>query len=134
MLKTSSLITLIALPLLTASNQSPQPVARTQDILTTKNVDNTLTADEKSKGWKLLFDGKTTNGWRGFKQQAAPAGWQIVDGALTRVGAGGDVMTADKYGSFELQLEWKVAPGGNSGIMFHVTEDEAETYHTGPEF
>ena len=133
MLKTSSLIALMALPLLTASNQTTQPATRTQDIQTTKNVENTLTADERAKGWRLLFDGKSTSGWRGFKQQAPPAGWQVVDGALTRVGSGGDLMTVDQFGSFELQLEWKIAPGGNSGIMFHVSEDEAEAYHTGPE-
>ena len=133
MLKTSSLIALMAWPLLTASNQTPQPAMRTQDIQTTKNVENTLTAEEKATGWRLLFDGKSTSGWRGFKQQAPPAGWQVVDGALTRVGSGGDLMTVDQFGSFELQLEWKIAPGGNSGIMFHVSEDEAETYYTGPE-
>jgi hypothetical protein len=120
--------------LATVPNQAAQPAVRTQDILTTKNVENTLTAEERAKGWRLLFDGKTTSGWRGFKQQAAPAGWQIVDGALTRAGEGGDLMTVDQFGSFDLQLEWKIAPGGNSGIMFHVSEDAEETYHTGPEF
>ena len=113
-----------------AAQQQP----RGQDLITPKFVENTLTSEEKASGWKLLFDGKTTNGWRGFKQQAAPMGWQAVDGALTRVGGGGDLLTIDQYASFELQLEWKVPPGGNSGIMFRVTENAAETYHTGPEF
>jgi hypothetical protein len=134
MLKTTSLTALLGVALAAGANQTVQPAVRTQDILTTKNVENTLTADEKAKGWKLLFDGKTTNGWRGFKQQTPPQGWQVVDGALTRVGTGGDIMTADKYGSFEMQAEWKVAPGGNSGIMFHVSEEADETYYTGPEF
>jgi hypothetical protein len=134
MLKTISLTALLGTALAAAATQTVQPAVRTQDILTTKNVENRLTAEEQAKGWKLLFDGKTTSGWRGFKQQAAPAGWQVVDGALTRVGVGGDIMTADKFGSFELQLEWKVAPGGNSGIMFHVSEEAEETYYTGPEF
>ena len=134
MLKTISLTALLGVALAAGVRQTVQPAVRTQDILTTKNVENRLTADEQAKGWKLLFDGKTTNGWRGFKQQAAPQGWQIVDGALTRVGTGGDIMTADKFGSFELQLEWKLAPGGNSGIMFHVSEDAEAAYYTGPEF
>jgi hypothetical protein len=108
--------------------------AATQDTAAHKSVDNALTSEERAKGWKLLFDGKTTDGWRGFKQKTAPASWGVVDGALTRVGDGGDLMTVEQYGSFELQLEWKVPPGGNSGVMFHVTENAAETYHTGPEF
>ncbi|HET7039159.1 MAG TPA: DUF1080 domain-containing protein [Gemmatimonadales bacterium] len=83
--------------------------------------------------WRPLFDGVSTSGWRGFKQAAAPPGWQVVDSALTWVGGGGDLMTEDQFGNFELELEWKVAPGGNSGILFRVTEEAQETYHTGPE-
>jgi hypothetical protein len=94
---------------------------------------NTLTAEEIEDGWRLLFDGRTTAGWRGFKSQSVPDGWDVVDGALTRVGGGGDLMTSDQFEDFELALEWKLAEGGNSGIMFRVTEDADETYHTGPE-
>ena len=54
-------------------------------------------------GWKLLFDGKTTAGWRGFKKDSMPSGWQVVDGALTRVASAGDIMTRDKYANFELR-------------------------------
>src|SRR2546430_6587673 len=57
---------------------------------------NTLTAAERSAGWRLLFDGKTTAGWRGYKQDSVPPGWQVVDGALTRVNSGGDIMTRNK--------------------------------------
>jgi len=81
-----------------------------------------------------LFDGKTTAGWRGFKQQSCPAGWQVVDGALTRVGEGGDLVSLEQYQDFELELEWQIAPGGNSGLMFHVTEDHDYPWETGPEF
>jgi hypothetical protein len=80
-----------------------------------------------------LFDGVTTDGWRGFRQTEVPAGWQVVDSALTRVGEGGDLVTEEQFENFELALEWKVAEGGNSGIMFRVTEDAEWTYHTGPE-
>jgi hypothetical protein len=93
---------------------------------------NMLTADEKAAGWRLLFDGTTLNGWRGFKAPA-PAGWAAADGALVRTGPGGDLMTADQFGDFELQLEWKVGPAGNSGIMFRVTADTKFPYETGPE-
>jgi hypothetical protein len=83
--------------------------------------------------WRTLFDGGSLEGWRGFKKDSVPAGWQVVDGALTRVGKAGDLITQDEFGDFELTLEWKVAEGGNSGIMYRVTEDAGETYESGPE-
>src|SRR5262245_51327407 len=58
---------------------------------------NTLTAKERSEGWRLLFDGTSTNGWRGYRQQTIPAGWQAVDQALTRVGAATDIVTVDQF-------------------------------------
>ncbi|MBW1881614.1 MAG: DUF1080 domain-containing protein [Deltaproteobacteria bacterium] len=94
---------------------------------------NTLTSQEAQAGWRLLFDGATLDGWRGFRQERAPDGWKVVDGALTRVGAGGDIITAAQFDDFELTLEWKVAPGGNSGVFFRVTEEGDRTYHSGPE-
>ena len=94
---------------------------------------NTLTAEERAQGWRLLFDGETLSGWRGFRKETAPEGWRAVDGAVTRVGPGGDLITVDQFADFELALEWKIAPGGNSGIMFRVVEDEQQTYFSGPE-
>lgn len=82
---------------------------------------------------RMLFDGRSTEAWRAYRGEALPAGWQVVDGALTRVAAGGDIITKDQFGNFELTLDWQVAAGGNSGIMYHVTEEAAETYMTGPE-
>ncbi len=94
---------------------------------------NTLTPAERAAGWRLLFDGKTTVGWRGFKLDAMPAGWQVVDGALTRVARGGDVVTREQFRDFELSLEWNVAPGGNSGIFYRASEDDEAIYWTAPE-
>lgn len=85
-------------------------------------------------GWRPLFDGKTTNGWRGYRQQAMPEGWTVVDGTLTRSGKGGDIVTVDQFGDFELALEWKIAPGGNSGIFYRVTEDDPVMWHSAPEY
>ncbi|MGQ0640097.1 MAG: 3-keto-disaccharide hydrolase [Gemmatimonadaceae bacterium] len=98
-------------------------------------VDDSPEANSNSAqaGWTVLFDGNSTSAWRGFKQQELPSGWQIVDAALTRVGGGGDIITRDQFGDFELELEWKLAPKGNSGIMFRVTEGDSNTYRTGPE-
>jgi len=94
---------------------------------------NRLSASEVQEGWTLLFDGATTRGWRGYRRADMPAGWQVEDGALTRVAEAGDIITEGMFGDFELALEWKVAPGGNSGIFFRVTEEGEYSYHTGPE-
>jgi len=94
---------------------------------------NTLTAAERSAGWRLLFDGKTTAGWRGFLQDSVPSGWQVVDGALTRVASGGDILTRDKFRNFELTLEWNIAAGGNSGIFYRGSEDDDAVYWNAPE-
>lgn len=94
---------------------------------------NSLTATEQQGGWMLLFDGKSTAGWRGYQKPAMPDGWTVVDGALTRTGEGGDIITTGQYTSFELALEWKLWPGGNSGLMYRVTEAEEWSYRTGPE-
>ncbi len=94
-----------------------------------------LTAEEQRAGWRLLFDGRTAAGWRGFKSSTLPPGWQAIDGALTRVAETGDIVTDDQFQDFELTLEWKVAPGGNSGIFFRVGEapDLEWVWQTGPE-
>src|ERR671912_632672 len=70
---------------------------------------NMLTTAETNDGWKLLFDGKTTTGWRGWKQESAPDGWKAVDGALTRVAKAGDLITIDQYASFEFAFDWRIA-------------------------
>lgn len=97
---------------------------------------NTLTEDEQKQGFQLIFDGKTTNGFRGFRQQAMPSIWQVVDGELRRMPGnyGGDIVTTEQFDNFELRLEWKVAPGGNSGIFYRVSEDQEVVWYTGPEY
>jgi hypothetical protein len=90
----------------------------------------------KKGKWKVLFDGKSTDAWRGFKQDSFPDKAWKVEGDTLRSLVGGqsrDLITREKYQDFELELEWKVAPGGNSGIIYLVSEDFDETYHTGPE-
>jgi hypothetical protein len=95
---------------------------------------NTLTEQEKKEGWKLLFDGKTTNGWRNYKKTEVAPGWQVKNGELTRADKGaGDIITNDKFTAFELILEYKITKGGNSGLMFHVTEEGGTPWQTGPE-
>jgi hypothetical protein len=94
------------------------------------------TSDSSEPGWRVLFDGRTADQWRAYRGDRLPAGWQVVDGALTRVAAGGDLVTREEFEDFELALEWKVEPGGNSGIMYRVAEaPELEaTWQSGPEY
>lgn len=94
---------------------------------------NALTPDERAQGWRLLFDGRSTTGWRGYKRSDMPSGWTVVDSALTRTGDGGDIVSIDQFGNFELAIDWKVAPAANSGIMYRVAEGPDEAYMSGPE-
>jgi hypothetical protein len=97
------------------------------------------TAMAAEGGWTTLFDGKSTQGWRCYNRTDVPASaWTIDNGTLHAVPGAKercDLITRDKYRDFELELEWKVAPGGNSGIFYHVVELPApsEAYHSGPE-
>lgn len=100
---------------------------------------NTLSKEEKKAGWKLLFDGKTTKGWHTYLKKEAGAKWQVKDGAIvfdpTLSTGGGDLVTDGIYENYELNLEWKISKGGNSGIIFDIQEDPkyGATYLTGPE-
>ena len=95
---------------------------------------NQLTAREQQDGWKLLFDGKTTNGWRNYRKQTIGPGWTVVDGILTRSGENaGDIVTVEQYRNFDFMLDWKVAEGGNSGVMYRSTEEGDYPWQSGPE-
>ena len=105
-----------------------------------KTPENTLSETEKAEGWQLLFDGKSTDGWRGFKQDKFPdKGWHVLDGNLMieysgtgEQGFAGDIITEKTFKNFDLKLEWKQSRGGNSGILIYVTETEDYdvTWHT----
>lgn len=79
------------------------------------------------------FQALPLSAWRGYKSDTLPAGWREVDGAITRVAAGGDIVTRDTFANFELRLEWNVSAGGNSGIMYRVADGLDATYMSGPE-
>jgi hypothetical protein len=96
---------------------------------------NTLTAAEKAAEWKLLFDGRSLEGWRGYKTEAVGEGWKVQDGALVLTAAkAGDLVTVAEFGDFELALEWKISSGGNSGVIYRVGLGESASYRTGPEY
>ena len=94
---------------------------------------NQLTDAEKAQGWQLLFDGKTSDGWRGYNKTNFPAAWMVGDGTLhcrseaSRGEAGkadgGDIVWSKQlFSDFDLRLEWKIAEGGNSGIFYLARE------------
>lgn len=102
--------------------------------------DNTLSKQEKKEGWKLLFDGKDMNGWRPYKNKPTNS-WEVVNGELHCKGSltdksdkRSDLITTDQFENFELTIEWKISKAGNSGIMYHVTEDYDAAYLSGPEY
>jgi hypothetical protein len=97
-----------------------------------------LSDEERAKGWKLLFDGKSTDGWRKYKGKGVPEKWKVVEGALVfdprASGGGGDIVTVEQFDNFELSLEWRISPRGNSGVMYRVTEEADAPYGSGPEY
>lgn len=103
-------------------------------------TDNQLTEAEKQEGWELLFDGKTMNGWRMYQNKPADA-WGVKDGMIYCKGSEtdksdlrADIVTADQFENYEIMIDWKISPQGNSGIMYHVSEAYDAAYLSGPEY
>jgi hypothetical protein len=93
-------------------------------------------SETKKSNWIVLFDGKSTDAWRAFNGDTFPEkSWKVENGSLATIVGGGldSLVTKEKFESFELQLEWKISPGGNSGIMYHVAENFKQPWNTGPE-
>ncbi len=109
----------------------------TMSFMSDKQKDNTLSEKEKKEGWILLFDGKTMNGWRTYKNQQTDD-WDVKNGELYCKMEGAtkraDMITNETYENFELQIDWKIAPKENSGIIYMVTEENGATYESGPEY
>jgi hypothetical protein len=103
---------------------------------------NELTEAEKAAGWRLLFDGSTTKGWRGFQRTDVPTnGWVVADGCLKRIAKSCDLMTEETFLDFELTWEWKISKKGNSGVKYLVDEKRLDkkngkvsTYPLGNEY
>ena len=95
-------------------------------------------ASAAADDWKVLFDGKSTDAWRGYSRDTFPAGCWVIEGDTLKTVSGGkqpcDLVTREPYRDFELELEYKLTPGGNSGVLYRVTELPGEpSWHSGPE-
>jgi type 1 glutamine amidotransferase len=98
---------------------------------------NWLSAEEREAGFRLLFDGQSTVGWRGYRQEAFPKeGWSIDRGALCCAagGKGGDLVAETAFEDFELRFDWAVSKAANSGVIYRVVESEKASYMSGPEY
>ena len=109
-------------------------------VLSCEQKPNTLTSKEKADGWVLLFDGQTMNGWRDFNGTSLTGPWEVQDGTIWTDGEGDDgngyIVTDREYANFDLKWEWKIARGGNSGMIYHAVEGPQYKvpYVTGPEY
>ncbi len=88
----------------------------------------------ESREWRSLFDGVSMAEWRGYESERVPEGWSVVDGEITKRGDVGDLMTRQQFANFELELEWKIGPRGNSGIFYRATHDYDHIYWSAPEY
>ena len=145
MKKVLSSLCLLTLFIACNNNGGNKTVAADSGTTTIVPTLDTLTAQEKTDGWQMLFDGQSTTGWHKYGGEPVGPAWKVIDGALyldttSKVGdniiGGGDIVTNDDYENFDLKYQWKISPKGNSGVMFNVYEDTIkykEPYETGPE-
>lgn len=115
----------------TAAACSAQPEQQ-QDLAGVEPM-NQLTPQERQAGWRLLFNGQTTDGWRGYGREDMPDGWRVESGLLVRGAGGGDIITTEQFEDFELALDWKVGPAGNSGVFYRAVETDDPIYFSAPE-
>src|SRR5262245_40675963 len=104
-------------------------------LLAAVSVMPLLAQTTKNAGaWKVLFDGKSAAAWRGYKAAELPAGREIADGTLLKRTVTEDIVTRDQFGDFELELEWRISEGGNSGIFYRGSEEFERVYWSAPEY
>jgi hypothetical protein len=102
------------------------------------HLDNQLTTNQKSEGWKLLFNGQNMDGWKTYQNKENDS-WEVVGGTLHCKPSGAarkraDIRTVDQYSDFDLVFDWKIAPKNNSGVIYRSTEEFSKAYYSGPEY
>jgi len=139
-----SAVAILSMVLLSCTSQKESTVAETSEG-EVSDTPNSLTAQQAADGWQLLFDGETLKGWKRFNRDTIGPLWSVRDGAILCDGKGlgegsgamgGSLITTAEFDNFELVVDYKLSPGGNSGILYHVIEDPKYKYdyETGPEF
>jgi hypothetical protein len=94
----------------------------------------TAVKKKKEVGFANLFEGDKDKTWVGYGKDTWPEGWELSEGVLHRKTGGGDLQTVEEFGDFDLRFGWKIAPGGNSGVMYRVSREKGPAYETGPEY
>jgi hypothetical protein len=132
-----ALLSIIAINGCGLRSESKSSEAEEVDSKPTSSKINSLTEEEKKAGWKLLFDGRTFDGWRSLGRETIPENlWEIDEESIHKINTGdvaslpdgrpaegGDLITVEKFDNFELSFEWKVEPGGNTGLKYNVSEE-----------
>jgi hypothetical protein len=123
-----------------AACNSSSTNSSTTDTTATKDTTAAMQPTATDTGWTSLFDGTTLNGWHTFGLTSVSAKWSVDSGTIhfnpATKGDDGDLVSNDSFANFDLKIDWKIAKGGNSGILFYVQDDKAkyeDTYKTGPE-
>jgi len=135
-MRTSAILTvaILSLPVAFAGCDVYQSMGNAPEKESPISGPNTLTTAEQQAGWQLLFDGKDAGmNFRAFRGTALPKEWAVEDGSIVLRGKGGDIVTKDEYSDFEFSIDWKITPGGNSGIFWHASEEFGAPWETGPE-
>jgi hypothetical protein len=121
----------------TGSNTAAQPSASpgvSDGAQGWSGAPNTLTAQERAAGWRLLFDGTSAGRWRAYRGTALGGDWRIADGTLMKTRPTDDIVYDQPFGDFELVMDWKVSPGGNAGLFYRGSEEMEKIYFTAPEY
>ena len=140
MKKLSALVifSLVTMPFISGCKEKNETVKETTETTENKTMDK----NDDSKDWIVLFDGTSSDGWRGYKKDHFPEAWKIEDGSIRCIGSGrgeagnkdgGDIIYDKKFKNFTLSLEWKISEGGNSGIFYLGQEDLDYIWKTAPE-
>ncbi|MDG3582392.1 MULTISPECIES: 3-keto-disaccharide hydrolase [Galbibacter] len=131
----------IALIMAYASISCKSKEKENTDSSTVEEVKEVAIHERKEGDWQYIFDGTSTDGWRGYNAETLPEGWVLEGDMLKSLGKGGDIggdiiYGKEKYGEFELSVEWKISEGGNSGLFYHVLEGEQykAPYFNAPEY
>jgi hypothetical protein len=117
----------------TRDSTTTTATATTTTANTTTNTATNTTATSDTN-WKSLIEQNAAPAWRGYKMDSFPRGWTVSDGVLSKNGSVEDLLTRDQFGDFELDWDWKLAPGGNAGVFYRATEEYNKVYWSGPEY